>query len=132
MSTFMMMNPRTNRAPIHDAALKCDVEGLRRCLTPEALAVRPVNARRAGGLAAIHMLCGSYSASVAMYVQTGERNAETVEACFHLLREAGADLNARDNAGRTPLLHVANCSGARMIPEVHTNLHRSCFQFAII
>ena len=26
MSTFMMMNPRTNRAPIHDAALKCDVD----------------------------------------------------------------------------------------------------------
>ena len=77
---FMMMDPRTNRAPIHDAALKCDVEGLRRCLTPEALAVRPVNARRAGGLTALHLLCGCYSPSVAMYVQTGERNAETVRA----------------------------------------------------
>ncbi len=118
---FMMMDPRTNRAPIHDAALKCDVEGLRRCLTPEALAVRPVNARRAGGLTALHLLCGCYSPSVAMYVRTGERNAETVEACFHLLREAGADLSARDNAGFTALHHVATCSGsyeARAIPGV--------------
>ena len=123
-------------APIHDAALKCDVEGLRICLSREAKYERfatPVDARTSslsGGHTALHILCGSTSVHAAMYVQTGERNAETVEACFYLLREAGADLSARDNAGRTPLHHVADCSGARMIPEVHANWHRGCLQLA--
>ena len=93
----------------------------------------PVDARTSslsGGHTALHILCGATSVHAAMYVQTGERNAETVEACFYLLREAGADLSARDNAGRTPLHHVADCSGARMIPEVHTNWHRGCLQLA--
>ena len=78
-----------------------------------------VDERQAGGHTALHLLCGSNSAYAAMYVQTGKRNAETVEACFHLLREAGADLNARDSAGFTALHHVAHCSGtyeAHMIP----------------
>ena len=95
----------------------------------------PVDARTSslsGGHTALHILCGATSVHAAMYVQTGERNAETVEACFHLLREAGADLSARDNAGRTPLHHVAECSGARMIPEVHTNWHRGCLQLALL
>jgi len=64
-----------------------------------------------------------------MYVQTGKRNAETVEACFHLLREAGADLNARDSAGFTALHHVASCSSsyeAHMIP----GLKQDCLQLA--
>ncbi|CAH0366195.1 unnamed protein product [Pelagomonas calceolata] len=93
----------------------------------------PVDARTSslsGGQTALHLLCGSNSAHAAMYVQTGERNAETVEACFHLLREAGADLSARDDAGRTPLHHVATCSGARMIPEVHANWQGGCLQLA--
>ena len=100
---------------IHQAALKCDVEGLRMCLSREAKYERfacPVDAREPGGHTALHLLCGSNSAYAAMYVETGERNAETVEACFHLLREAGADLNARDNAGFTALHHVAYCSRA--------------------
>ena len=118
---------------IHQAALKCDVEGLRICLSREAKYERfacPVDAREPGGHTALHLLCGSNSAYAAMYVQTGERNAETVEACFHLLREAGADLNARDNAGFTALHHVADCSGARMIPGVQTGWRRGCLQLA--
>ena len=122
-------------APIHDAALKCDVEGLTKCLsdhfgTPGMYSAIDANSVQAGGRTALHVLCGSNSAGAAMYVQTGERNAETVEACFHLLREAGADLSARDNAGRTPLHHVADCSSARMIPEVHANWQRGCLQLA--
>ena len=88
-----------------------------------------VDERQAGGHTALHLLCGSNSAYAAMYVQTGKRNAETVEACFHLLREAGADLNARDSAGFTALHHVAHCSGAyeaHMIPL----LQHDCLQLA--
>ena len=47
-----------------------------------------------------------------MAVVKGTRNTETIEACFHMLREAGADLDARDSFGCTPLHHVAEFSGS--------------------
>ena len=152
---------------IHEAARDCDVEGLRRCLTPPfvrcpstavvtatgrhakvlqhqspdllyveldgnenaegpaferktirssdvtVLAANPVDFRQSvGGCTALHALCGFNSSRAAMAVVKGTRNTETIEACFHMLREAGADLDARDSFGCTPLHHVAEFSGS--------------------
>ena len=66
-----------------------------------------VDERQAGGHTALHLLCGSNSAYAAMYVQTGERNAETVEACFHLLREGSFS----DQAGRVYSICISACVG---------------------
>ena len=117
MTTFMMMNPRTNRAPIHDAALKCDVEGLRRCLTPEALAVRPVNARRAGGLTAIHMLCGSYSASVA--IRAGAEISEHIRTALDTFAGPHSSTHAEGQAIFLYFQKVIDAGGFKKYEQAH-------------
>ena len=51
-----MVNYKYDNA-LHNAAAICDVEGLRRCLTPEALAACPINTRDRDDHTALHALC---------------------------------------------------------------------------
>ena len=97
---------------LHNAALKCDLEALLRCLTPEALAACPIDTRDRDNHAVLHALC-RYEAPWRDGVgesrpsRVDDRNAEDVEGCVQLLVDAGADLEARDIIGCTPLQVVA-------------------------
>ena len=94
--------------PLHDAAHKCrksDVEFLRRLLaSPRFRALDPIDMRDKEKHTAVHALC-SYEGP--QPCREDDRNAEDVEACLQLLVEAGADLEARDLIGCTPLQDVA-------------------------
>ena len=96
-------DPYTN--PLHHAAHKCDVGFLRRLLaTPGFVAVCPIDTRDLENHTALHALC-SYEGP--QPCREDDRNAEDVEACLQLLVDAGADLEARDIIGCTPLQVVA-------------------------
>ena len=94
--------------PLHDAAHKCrksDVEFLRRLLaSPRFRALDPIDMRDKEKHTAVHALC-SYEGP--QPCREDDRNAEDVEACLQLLVDAGADLEARDSMGCTPLHVVA-------------------------
>ena len=92
---------------LHNAALKCDVEALLRCLTPEALAACPIDTRDRDNHAVLHALCRYQGPGYDPSRRVDDRNAEDVEACLQLLVDAGADLDARDWFGRSPLLVLA-------------------------
>ena len=95
---------------LHNAALKCDVEALRRCLTPEALAACPIDTRDRDNHAVLHALCryeAPWRDGKSRPSRVDDRNTEDVEVCLHLLVDAGADLEARDIIGCTPLQVVA-------------------------
>ena len=80
--------------PIHDAAREHDVETLRRLLAeggdPNALVDQQVRRRP------LHCLC----------LRDDEKNEGDRAACFELLRDAGANLEASDQIGYT-ILHLA-------------------------
>ena len=72
---------------LHNAALKCDLEALLRCLTPEALAACPIDTRDRDELesTALHALCRyarEYREDESRRVD--DRNAD-VEVCLQLL-----------------------------------------------
>ena len=79
---------------IHDAAREHDVETLRRLLaegvSPDALVDQQVRRRP------LHCLC----------LRDDEKNEGARAACFELLRDAGANLEAGDQIGYT-ILHLA-------------------------
>ena len=79
---------------IHDAAREHDVETLRRLLaegvSPDALVDQQVRRRP------LHCLC----------LRDDEKNEGDRAACFELLRDAGANLEAGDQIGYT-ILHLA-------------------------
>ena len=84
--------------PIHDAAREHDVETLRRLLaegvSPDALVDQQVRRRP------LHCLC----------LRDDEKNEGDRAACFELLRDAGANLEAGDQIGYT-ILHLAARDG---------------------
>ncbi len=93
---------------LHNAAQKCDVEALLRCLTQEALAACPIDTRDRDNHAVLHALCryeAPWRDGKSRPSRVDDRNTEDVEVCLHLLVDAGADLEARDWFGRSPL-HV--------------------------
>ena len=100
--------------PLHNAAQDGDVEALRRCLTPEALAACPIDTRDIGKRMVLHALCcyvGPWRHDRHESRRGDDRNAEDVEVCLQLLLEAGADLEALDNLGWSPLHALAWSSG---------------------
>ena len=93
---------------LHNAAKNCDIEALLRCLTPEALAACPIDTRDRENHTVLHAICryeGRWREND--YRRVDDRNAEDVEMCVQLLVDAGADLEARDSCGCSPLQVVA-------------------------
>ena len=109
-----MVNYKYDNA-LHNAAAICDVEGLRRCLTPEALAACPINTRDRDDHTALHALCRYEGPrrddDLYDLRRADDRNAEDVEVCVQLLVDAGADLEAHEENGWSPLHAVAWSSG---------------------
>ena len=88
-------------APIHDAAMDGDVETLRRLLAKGSLP----NAPAVGySRTPLHFLC----------ITMGNDKAGDRAACFELLRNAGANLEAIDNVGYTPL----HCAAISIRPDL--------------
>ena len=105
--------------PLHNTAQKCDVVHLRRLLaTPEFVALCPIDTTDLENHTAVHALC-SYEGP--QPCREDDRNAEDVEACLRLLVDAGADLEARDSIGCTPL-HVVAWSSDRLGTEATLRL----------
>ena len=108
---------------LHNAAQNCDVEALRRCLTPEALEACPIDITDQRHNTALHALCryeGPWRDDESRRVD--DRNPEDVEVCVQLLMEAGADLEARDHIGCTPLQDVAWFSSTNLGTEATLRL----------
>ena len=61
---------------LHNAAHKCDVEALRRCLTPEALAACPIDARDRDNHTVLHALCRYTGPGYDPSRRVDDRNAE--------------------------------------------------------
>ena len=88
-------------APIHDAAMDGDVETLRRLLAKGS----SPNAPAVGySRTPLHFLC----------ITMGNDKAGDRAACFELLRNAGANLEAIDNVGYTPL----HCAAISIRPDL--------------
>ena len=88
-------------APIHDAAIDGDVETLRRLLAKGS----SPNAPAVGySRTPLHFLC----------ITMGNDKAGDRAACFELLRNAGANLEAIDNVGYTPL----HCAAISIRPDL--------------
>ena len=88
-------------APIHDAACDADVETLRRLLAKGS----SPNAPAVGySRTPLHFLC----------ITMGNDEAGDRAACFELLRNAGANLEAIDNVGYTPL----HCAAISIRPDL--------------
>ena len=89
-------------APIHDAACDADVETLRRLL---AEGVSPDAADDEDrGRTPLHVLCRNV-----------ENTTRHPAACFELLRDAGANLDATDSLGYTPLHYAASSSCVELV-----------------
>ena len=86
--------------PIHDAARDADVETLRRLLAEDVPPDTVDNIDEDWGRTPLHVLCRN--------VECATRD---LEACIMLLRDAGANLEATDIVGLTPL-HYAAISGS--------------------
>jgi ankyrin repeat protein len=108
-----------------------DVERLRRAVSPGALKLLidmgpDVNARDAEGLTIMHHLArdgGGYLAGRKRFSDASELEHYEAyfrpEAMIQLLIDAGADVNARDNAGNTPLmLLLENFTGSRSLAMI--------------
>ncbi len=106
----------TGVSPFHEAAARCDVLALRRCMAtygftryPKYVGIHSKSAvltcagETRAGSTALHALClcDGYR---------GDRNTADIEVCFELLLEAGADIDARDDWGFTSLRLVAELS----------------------
>ena len=85
------------------------------CLTPEALAACPINTRDRDDHTALHALCRYEGPrrddDLYDLRRVDDRNAEDVEVCVQLLVDAGADLEAHEENGWSPLHAVAWSSG---------------------
>ena len=89
-------------APIHDAACMGDAETLRRLL---AEGVSPDAADDEDrGRTPLHVLCRNV-----------ENTTRHPAACFELLRDAGANLDATDSLGYTPLHYAASSKSVGML-----------------
>ena len=87
-------------SPIHNAARRGDAVKLKQVLEQGAQADTRV---AHGGPTPLHVLCSGHD-------EVGDR-----AACFKLLEEAGADLDATDLGGRTPL-HMALHKTHSLVP----------------
>ena len=96
------------------------------CLTPEALAACPINTRDRDDHTALHALCRYEGPrrddDLYDLRRVDDRNAEDVEMCVQLLVDAGADLEARDYIGCTPLQDVAWFSSTNLGTEATLRL----------
>ena len=96
----MSVMPDTWASPIHNAARRGDAVKLKQVLEQGAQADTRV---AHGGPTPLHVLCSGHD-------EVGDR-----AACFKLLEEAGADLDATDLGGRTPL-HMALHKTHSLVP----------------
>ena len=88
-------------APIHDAARDADVETLRRLL---AEGVSPDATAGDFARTPLHVLCRNV-----------ENTTRHHAACFELLRDAGANLDATDSLGYTPLHYAASSKSVELV-----------------